>query len=122
MTTTITARVDADKKRQAEEIFDDLGLTLSGAINVFINEVVMYQGIPFNLRRRVVSPSRIEAIMDETDEYCRTHNERLSHSQVFGHAREVVDAGRRKRNNNDKTERNCRNEYAPCGGKRGVAE
>jgi hypothetical protein len=26
----------------------------------------------------------------------------LSHSQVFGHAREVVDAGRRKRNNNDK--------------------
>ena len=95
MTTTITARVDADKKRQAEEIFDDLGLTLSGAINVFINEVVMYQGIPFNLRRRVVSPSRIEAIMDETDEYCRTHNERLSHSQVFGHAREVVDAGRR---------------------------
>ena len=34
MTTTITARVDADKKRQAEEIFDDIGLTLSGAINV----------------------------------------------------------------------------------------
>ena len=95
MTTTITARVDADKKRQAEEIFDDIGLTLSGAINVFINEVVMYQGIPFNLRRRVISPSRIETIMDETDEYCRTHNERLSHSQVFGHAREVVDAGRR---------------------------
>lgn len=95
MTTTITARVDADKKRQAEEIFDDIGLTLSSAINVFINEVVMYQGIPFNLRRRIVSPSRIESIMDETDEYCRTHNERLSHSQVFGHAREVVDAGRR---------------------------
>jgi DNA-damage-inducible protein J len=95
MTTTITARVDTDKKRQAEEIFDDIGLTLSGAINIFINEVVMYQGIPFNLRRRASSSRRIEEIMDETDEYCRAHNERLSHSQVFGHAREVVDAGRR---------------------------
>ena len=52
MTTTITARIDSDKKREAEAIFNDIGMTLSGAINVFINEVVMYQGIPFQLRRR----------------------------------------------------------------------
>jgi hypothetical protein len=32
--------------------------------------------------------------MDETDEYCRSHTERLSHSQVFGHAREIANAGR----------------------------
>ena len=52
MTATVTARVDSEKKRQAEEIFNDIGMTLSGAINVFINEVVMYQGIPLSLRRR----------------------------------------------------------------------
>ena len=28
--------------------------------------------------------------MDETDAYCRTHSERLSHVQVFDHARDVV--------------------------------
>ena len=95
MTTTITARVDSDKKRQAEEIFNDIGMTLSGAINVFINEVVMYQGIPFSLRRRTAANHSLEAIMDETDEYCRSHTERLSHSQVFGHAREIANAGRR---------------------------
>jgi len=95
MTATITARVDSEKKRQAEEIFNDIGMTLSGAINVFINEVVMYQGIPFSLRRRPAMNHRLEAIMDETDEYCRSHSERLSHTQVFGHAREVADAGRR---------------------------
>ena len=59
MTATITARVDADKKRQAEEIFNDLGMTLSGAISVFINEVVQYQGIPFNIRRRPTAKSRM---------------------------------------------------------------
>ena len=95
MTTTITARVDSEKKRQAEEIFNDIGMTLSGAINVFINEVVMYQGIPFTLRRRPVPDCNLEAIMDETDEYCRHHPERLSHAQVFGHAREIANAGRR---------------------------
>ena len=94
MTATITARVDSEKKRQAEEIFNDLGMTLSGAISVFINEVVQYQGIPFNIRRRPVINQRMEAILDETDEYCRNHQERLSHSQVFNHAREVVNAKR----------------------------
>ena len=94
MTATITARVDSEKKRQAEEIFNDIGMTLSGAINVFINEVVMYQGIPFSLRRRPVADRSLEAIMDETDEYCRSHAERLSHAQVFGHAREIANAGR----------------------------
>ena len=97
MTSTITARVDSEKKRQAEEIFKDIGMTLSGAINVFINEVVMYQGIPFSLRRRPDLNHRLEAILDETDEYCRFHSERLSHAQVFGHAREAVNAGRRVR-------------------------
>lgn len=95
MTATITARVDSEKKRQAEEIFNDLGMTLSGAISVFINEVVQYQGIPFSIRRHPVANQRMEAILDETDEYCRTHHDRLSHSEVFGHAREVVNAGRR---------------------------
>lgn len=32
----------------------------------------------------------MERIMDETDAYCRTHQESLSHMQVFGHARDVV--------------------------------
>jgi len=95
MTATITARVDSEKKRQAEEIFNGIGMTLSGAINVFINEVVMYQGIPFSLRRRPAVNHGLEAIMDETDQYCRSHSERLSHAQVFGHAREAANAGRR---------------------------
>ena len=34
--------------------------------------------------------SQLEQIMDVTDAYCRTHSERLSHAQVFDHAREVV--------------------------------
>ncbi len=95
MTSTITTRIDLEKKQEAESIFRELGLTFSSAINIFINEVVRYQGIPFSLRRRTLSDVRMEAILDETDEYCRTHTKRLSHDAVFGHAREVLNAGRR---------------------------
>lgn len=34
--------------------------------------------------------SQTEQIMDETDAYCLTHSERLSHAQVFDHARDAV--------------------------------
>lgn len=37
-----------------------------------------------------MQPSQLDRIMDVTDAYCRTHSERLSHTQVFDHARAVV--------------------------------
>ena len=94
MTSTITARIDSEKKQEAEAIFQDLGMTFSGAINGFVNEVVRYQGIPFSLRRRTIPDTRMEAILDETDDYCRVHDVRLSHDEVFGKARESLNVGR----------------------------
>ena len=40
--------------------------------------------------------SRMEAIMDETDAYCRTHPERLTHSQVFSHAEMMNEKGKQQ--------------------------
>ena len=34
--------------------------------------------------------SQLDRIMDVTDACCRTHSERLSHAQVFDHARDGV--------------------------------
>ncbi len=47
MTSMITARVDAKKRKAAEKVFDDIGLTTSGAVNLFICAVAMSGGIPF---------------------------------------------------------------------------
>ena len=49
-TTNINIRVDADLKRQAEQIFSELGLNLSSAMNIFLKNSVRYGGIPFELR------------------------------------------------------------------------
>ena len=47
MTSMITARVDSAKRKTAEKVFSEVGLTTSGAVNLFICAVAMTGGIPF---------------------------------------------------------------------------
>ena len=42
-TTNFTVRLDAEKKAEAEKLFADLGMTLSGAFNIFLNQCLMYR-------------------------------------------------------------------------------
>jgi DNA-damage-inducible protein J len=46
----ITVRVDDDVKKEAEILFEKLGLTISGAINVFFRQAIREQAIPFQVR------------------------------------------------------------------------
>ena len=48
--TNITIRIDEDVKREAELLFDKLGMTISGAINVFFRQAIREQAIPFQIR------------------------------------------------------------------------
>ena len=45
----INIRVDSKTKDDAEKIFKQLGLTLSSAIIVFLNQSINQNGIPFPL-------------------------------------------------------------------------
>lgn len=48
-TANITIRLDEDIKRKAESLFDDIGLTMSTAITVFIKAALRKGRIPFEL-------------------------------------------------------------------------
>ena len=45
----LSIRVDEDVKRRAENVFRELGLTMSSGINLYLNQVVAQRGIPFPL-------------------------------------------------------------------------
>lgn len=45
----ISLRVDDDVKRGAEQTFDDIGLSRSTAINIFLKKVARERRIPFEL-------------------------------------------------------------------------
>lgn len=50
-TTNVNVRIDAELKHEAEELFKDLGLSMSSAITMFLKSAVNYNGIPFELKR-----------------------------------------------------------------------
>ncbi len=45
----ISLRVDDDVKRNAEETLDEIGLSMSSAINIFLKTVAREKRIPFEL-------------------------------------------------------------------------
>jgi len=49
-TTMVHVRVDENLKNQAAETLDDIGLSLSDAIRIFLKRVVAEKAIPFEVR------------------------------------------------------------------------
>ena len=47
----VTIRVDEDIKKEADELFDDLGMSFTTAINVFLRQAVREGRIPFQIGR-----------------------------------------------------------------------
>ena len=48
--TTLTVRVDEEIKKEAEILFEKMGLNMSSAVNVFFRQAIREQSIPFILR------------------------------------------------------------------------
>ncbi len=61
--TNVNIRMDAGLKAQAEELFADLGLNMSTAVNLFIRQAVRQQGIPFPITRQI-NPEILSAMQD----------------------------------------------------------
>ncbi len=57
-------RVEPKVKEKAEETLNDLGLSISEAVNVFLNQVILNEGIPFEIRKNRYSNSTIKAMED----------------------------------------------------------
>jgi len=48
-TTNLNVRTNHDIKNQAEAVFNELGLTMTSAINIFLRAAIREHGIPFPL-------------------------------------------------------------------------
>ena len=59
-TAVISARIDPELKRGAEEVFRELGLTTTQAITLFYKQVDLERGLPFAVR--VPNEATIEAL------------------------------------------------------------
>ncbi len=49
-TATIQARIDSKVKSEAQKILAQLNISMSEAISMYLTQVALYKGIPFELR------------------------------------------------------------------------
>lgn len=70
MTTNINIRVDNKLKKDAENLFKDLGITMSSAITMFLKMSLKEDGIPFKINRNLYNDETISAL----NEYAEMKN------------------------------------------------
>ena len=61
-TTNLNIRIDKAIKDQAEEIFNELGLNMTTAVNMFLRTAIRERGIPFELKLEVPNDTTAAAI------------------------------------------------------------
>lgn len=62
--TNLNIRTDTEIKRAAERIFEELGLNMSTAVNIFLRQTIRSNGIPFELRLDVPNDATAAAIIE----------------------------------------------------------
>ena len=64
-TASVYTRVDPDTKEQAEAILNQLGIPMSNAIGIFLKQIVMQRGIPFDMKLPTHVPVAIGSLSKE---------------------------------------------------------
>ena len=63
-TANINIRIDSELKSKAEALFNDLGLTMTSAITMFLKTAVMREAIPFEVKRVTPNAETIAALAE----------------------------------------------------------
>lgn len=66
-------RIEPDVKKQAEKVFDGLGISMSNAVGLFLKQVVINQAIPFELK---LTPVKIKSVDIMTESEFNTEMEK----------------------------------------------
>lgn len=57
-------RIDADIKEQATSLFHDLGMDMSSAVNIFLRQCILHDGLPFPVERPKYNARTIAAMKE----------------------------------------------------------
>ena len=64
-TATVFTRVEPEIKMQAEKVLDQLGIPLSNAVGMFLRQIVLQNGIPFEMKLPGTAPLAYGALSRE---------------------------------------------------------
>lgn len=67
LTSAINIQIDSETKRKATDILNDLGLSMSTAINIFLRQVIKKDGLPFEVNNNNSNDDLLDAIEEIRD-------------------------------------------------------
>lgn len=73
---SMNIRVDEGIRAEAESIFEQLGLTMSGAVNMFLRQVVREKAVPLSMELDPMFTSR--TVKEDMEEARRMHSEGIA--------------------------------------------
>ncbi|MBF1320435.1 type II toxin-antitoxin system RelB/DinJ family antitoxin [Mogibacterium diversum] len=60
--TNLNIRTEKEVKEKADQIFSELGLSMTTAINIFLRTAIREHGIPFSLKLDIPNEATVNAI------------------------------------------------------------
>lgn len=82
----VNVRIDDELKKEAEIVFNELGLTPTTAITLFYKQVVRTYSIPFELKLDVPNKETIEAINE-----VKTYEDKLKEPRTYYTLNEMME-------------------------------
>ena len=64
-TANVFARVEPEIKEQAENILERLGIPMSNAVGMFLRQIVLQKGIPFEMKLPKTEPLSYDSLTKE---------------------------------------------------------
>lgn len=80
-TSSIHVRVEPEVKENVEKILDKLGMTSTEAINIYLKQIILNAGIPFEIKMPQFSDEMLEAIA-EAEEIMKNPDNYPSYNSV----------------------------------------
>ncbi len=68
-TSNVFTRVEPDIKEQAEAVLSQLGISMSSAVEMFLRQVVLQRGIPFEMKLPAERPVSVGSLSKEQFDY-----------------------------------------------------
>ena len=87
-TVSTQVRIDENVKKQANELFAQLGLDMSSAMNIFLRQCILRGGLPFTVELPQYKSDVLEA-MEEAKRIVKDPNEKRYHN--FSEVLEDID-------------------------------
>lgn len=77
--TSISIRIDEDIKKEAEILFNNLGMNMTTAVNIFVRQALNERAIPFKIKENIPNNETLEE-MKEAEQIIKSGQRRFNNA------------------------------------------